>query len=90
MNPCAYQCHDPEADNGFIMVFRRPGSTVSEIILHAEVIKPEVDYDIEVFRGGTSRIRGTELSNLKITLPEPRSAKLIMYSRSKSNAKTGT
>ena len=89
MNICAYQCHDPEADSGFIMVFRRPGSTVSESVLQPEGVDPLADYDIEVFRGGASRVRGNELRNLEVNLPEPRSARLMMYSRNRSGAAAG-
>jgi alpha-galactosidase len=87
VNLCAYQCHDPAADDGFIMVFRRPGSAASAVVLHAEGIDAAADYDIEEFRGESSRVRGTALAALAIRLPEPRSARLIFYKKHVSAVK---
>jgi alpha-galactosidase len=86
MNICAYQCHNPAAGDGFIMAFRRPGSSIGETVLHAEAIDANAEYDVEVFRGSTARMHGASLINLEIALPAPRAAKLIFYRKAGGGA----
>lgn len=75
----AYQCHSPKSEDGFFIAFRRPESEDSVIVLPLEAIDPEANYELEKFKGGTRTIKGVELRNFRIELPEPRSCALYYY-----------
>ncbi len=75
----AYQCHGPETGSGFCIAFRRPECAATALTLSLRAIVPDADYEVERFKGETRRVKGRELMNLRIELPEPRSCALYYY-----------
>jgi alpha-galactosidase len=78
-NYCAYQCHDPQSNSGFVIVFRRRETISDEVILYPGLINSARSYQVEHFRHGTKTVCGKELSEMKISNMKPRSVELFFY-----------
>jgi alpha-galactosidase len=79
-NYCAYQCHNPEADCGFVVVFRRLETAAEELTLHPARIDPNQNYHVERFRHGSQTVAGKDLAALTLREMKPRSVQLFFYS----------
>lgn len=80
-NIYAYQCDVPEEGKGFFIAFRRPagGESVRKVSLRK--IDPSAEYEVEIYNGGTKRMRGADLREYVLNMPEPRSVHLVFYTK---------
>ena len=78
-----YQCHRPDMEAGFAMVFRREmcPETETEILLHG--IEPEAAYEI-TFEDTDERMvkAGRDLSSLKVEIPLAPGSAIVYYRKS--------
>jgi alpha-galactosidase len=75
----AYQCDLPEENRGFFAAFRRLEGNESERLLAMRKIDANAEYELETFRGDTVRMQGSAFQHYLLSLPEPRSMRLVFY-----------
>ena len=78
---CAYQCHRPDRDAGFYLVFRRPDCASPLLELSLEGCAPDGLYEMEAYSGRTWRVTGSALRRMLVTIPDPRGFELGFYRR---------
>jgi alpha-galactosidase len=78
-----WQWNRPEKKDGLIIVLRRPKSPFSVMDLHPLHLNPEATYEVGVRttydKGPVKEMKGKELENLQIQMPEASSSKLVFY-----------
>ena len=79
----AWQWDRPDARDGLVMAFRRPGSSLAAMELHLQNIDAKALYDVE-FRttydkGQMKQMNGRELAHLQIQLDDAPSSMLVFY-----------
>ena len=78
-NIYAYQCDVPEEGRGYFVAFRRPEGDESRRIITLQKIDYAATYEIEIYNGKTKTVRGIELQNYLLDMPEPRTMHLVFY-----------
>lgn len=78
-NIYAYQCDVPEEGRGYFIAFRRLEGDESRRILTLQKIDYAASYEIEIYKGKTKTVRGIELQNYLLDMPEPYSVHLVFY-----------
>ena len=78
----AYQCDLPGEGRGCFIAFQRGGDPEdTERTFALRAIDPDADYEVETFRGATTRMKGTDLRRLSVSLPDARQTKLVFYQK---------
>jgi alpha-galactosidase len=79
----AWQWDRPETRDGLVMLLRRPKSPFPLIEVHPEHLDPAALYDVEIRttygKAPIHQMKGSELSHLRIELPDAPSSALIFY-----------
>ena len=76
----AYQAADPESKSGMAAFFRRSECPVSGITLNLRAIIPDASYELEDIDAGVIGVMsGSELVNYQLSLPKPRSERIVFY-----------
>ncbi|NLG12941.1 MAG: alpha-galactosidase [Lentisphaerae bacterium] len=83
-NPFAVQFS--KGDSGVILAYRRPRGGDQVVQVSPKGIDRNCVYNLEIFEEGLkaprlATVSGEELARLSIELPEPRSAKIVFYSK---------
>ena len=73
------QIHDPAANGGMVLLFRRKKSPDAEFRLALTGLDPDAVYEAEFYTGEVRRLTGRELASLSVRLDEPRSFQVIRY-----------
>ena len=78
---CAYQLLD--ADRGAIFAFRRDHSADATRTFRLDGIAPNATYTLQDLDGDAiATLSGSQLQLLSVSLPTPRSAKILLYAKS--------
>ena len=76
----AYQAADPESKSGMAAFFRRSDCPFSGITLNLRAIIPDASYELEDIDAGVIGVMsGSELVNYHLSLPKPRSERIVFY-----------
>jgi alpha-galactosidase len=77
----ASQYHRPDLDEGIILVFRRPESSVETVELSLHGLNSEATYELNYDSTGLKkRMNGSELmKRFQVTIPEKHQSELILY-----------
>lgn len=79
---CAMQAHDPDKQEGYVLVFRRPETEDDEFITLLPEIADNAEYEIRDFiTGDITRISGKEFRYFRKQMPERRSVSLQFYKK---------
>ncbi len=73
-----YQLHRPETGDGAVVVFRLPDSATARRTLPLRQIDPAGEYQTDS-DGVLSALPGKDLQCLQLTLPQPRTVRVIFY-----------
>lgn len=76
---CAAQYHCPDRGDGVLQIFRRENAPYETAVFPLHGIDRNADYILEDLDGGEIRLSGMEMTNLRITIETPRTAKIYMY-----------
>jgi len=81
----AFQHHRHSDSSGFIMALRGPGNSLDSVTLNPEYIEANATYQVvrwDDYRAAPpTRIAGSALNELVVTIPQKRSSVLIEYQR---------
>ena len=84
---CAWQLHREDLGAGVAVFFRRHRSPFPSVEIGLECIVPGADYQVSMSpgyaEGPGSRMSGSELANLSVTIPEKPGSLLLRYTRLK-------
>jgi len=79
------QYHLPARDEGMILAFRRHEASAAETTLSVREIVPAAPYEVTQSRGyersQPDRLRGVELQQMRVAIPERPGSVLIEYRR---------
>ncbi|MBQ8510866.1 MAG: alpha-galactosidase [Clostridia bacterium] len=78
---CAAQYNRPSHGDGLLQIFRRENAPYDSAVFRLRGIDADADYILEDLDGGEIKLTGTELSNLRLTIDQPRTAKLYIYKK---------
>jgi len=77
---CGWQFDRDDLDAGFVIVFRRGKAPEESQTFSLGNIYPDADYDLEFYDGSKSNVKGSDLKQWKVTLPQ-RSFQLFFYTK---------
>jgi len=79
----AWQWNRPESRDGLLVVLRRPKSAAATMKLQLEHINPAATYNVEIRttyeKGQVKQVKGSELADIEIQLPDAPSSTLVFY-----------
>jgi alpha-galactosidase len=79
----AWQWDRPASKDGIVIVLRRPKSPAKNMQLELQHLKRDASYEVEIRstydHGPIKEMKGSELANLQITLPDAPSSTLVFY-----------
>lgn len=78
---CGYQLVRPAEGDGFFIVFRRAECPDDTFFLQLRGIDPGARYLVEEFGSKPRTMRGRELASRLLSFPEPRSFRLVFFSK---------
>lgn len=79
---CAMQAHDPEKNEGYVILFRRPETEDEEFIALLQEIDPEAVYEIRDFMtDDVTKVSGREFRYFRRSMPERRTVSLQFYKK---------
>jgi len=77
---CGWQFDRNDLGAGFAVVFRRGKATEESKTFSLGNIDPDAEYDLEFYDGSKSTVKGNDLKQWKVTLPQ-RSFQLFLYTK---------
>ena len=78
---CAWSCHRPETNDGFVLAFRRCKCEQPTRAFELPAIDPDARYEVEYYDGTKKVVDGKELARLTVTLDTSRSFFLCVYKK---------
>ena len=78
---CAWSCHRPEENDGFVILFRRCKCERSAFEVELPAIDPSAKYEVEYYNGNKKVVDGKELAKLVVKLETSRSFFLAVYKK---------
>ncbi len=81
----------PEAKDGLVTIFRRPGSPFTAMKLRLQHLDPDATYDVEIRatfdKAPIKTMKGSDLAHLAIQLPDAPSSELLFYKNNSAPSK---
>ncbi len=81
-NWCASQFHNPEADEGYLIAFRRTETVKESETFALTGIKDDATYEVSHLDGREEELTGSALRSYTVTLP-PHAVEIVIYKRKK-------